>query len=137
MSWQRAPLYVRAHDLARWLMERAAGWRNPPERDLGRALNAQGLELSSSISLALTFPATRADHQERADESVVRIRSILRLARDLGVLSPRQLRYAGAELDAIGRMLGGWRRSTRARARVRRERSNVRTGDGAQAAPSA
>lgn len=140
MTWQRAPLYVQAHDLARWLLERAGCWQTPPEAHLGRALAEQALELVSAVSLALTFPAARAVHQERADDGIVRIRTTLRLARDVGALSPRQMRYAGGELDAIGRMLGGWRRSTRERTRAREKRGTMRVtraGGGAGAAPSA
>ncbi len=46
-----------------------------------------------------------------ADERLVALRVQLRLAGALGRLSERQLLYALAGADAIGRQIGGWRRA--------------------------
>lgn len=64
------------------------------------------------VSLALTFPASRSRHLEAADEAVVRLRELLRLAQELGLISPGGLRYASGRLLVIGRMIGGWRKRT-------------------------
>lgn len=110
MSWREAPLYVEAHDLGRWLLERLDG--RPPfaASTLGRALAEAVIALVDEVSLALTFPPTRRHHLETADHQVVRLRVRLRLARDLGHLSAGGCRYAQGRLLEIGRMLGGWRK---------------------------
>ncbi|MCB9765615.1 MAG: four helix bundle protein [Alphaproteobacteria bacterium] len=116
MSWRDAPLYVRCHDLARWLLERCAAPAMPAAP--GDVLAGDVQVLLSAVSLALTFPAERAEHLARADRAAVRLRVTLRLARDLGGLSAGAHRYAAGELDQIGRMLGGWRKRWRKKARA-------------------
>ena len=113
MSRHNAPLYVEAHDLARWVLERVEAW--PPERgrSLERPLCGAACELLASVSLALTFPEGRSEYLRTADESIVRLRMMLRLAQDLALISPGGLRHALGRLRTIGRMLGGWQRQLR------------------------
>lgn len=106
MSWHDAPLYVESHDLGRWLIEKASSW--PVDAHLGALVTAAGCDLATAVSLALTFPASRAEHLCEADTSIVRLRTLLRLAKDLNLMSPAGLRYAHGRLQAIGRMVGGW-----------------------------
>jgi len=108
MSWRDAPLYVEAHDLSRWVLERASVW--PPPALLAPRVAAATTELLTAISLALTFPQGRASYLHQADEEIVRLRMLLRLARDLGMISPGGLRFASGRLRTIGRMVGGWLR---------------------------
>jgi len=109
VSWRDAPLYVEAHDLARWTLERTA--RRPgASPGLSTAIDLAAVGLLSSVSLALTFPATRVQHLADADQAVVRLRVLLRVARDLGLVTGGGLRFAAGRLDAVGRMLGGWQR---------------------------
>jgi hypothetical protein len=105
-----APLYVRSHDLSRWVLERVMGWPDELRSVVGEALAAEARALVLSICLALTFPRERAERARDADDSVVRLRELLRLGRDLGALSASCHRYAQAELLEIGRMIGGWRK---------------------------
>jgi hypothetical protein len=135
MSWQAAPVYVRAHDLARWMHEHGGLWREPAAAGVAAALTAGARDLVRALALALTFPGERAAQQQQADEAVVTLRVLLRLARDLGLLSASAHRYAAGEVDAIGRMLGGWRRHT-PRRRAGRGTGET-TGDGPQAGPIA
>ena len=113
--WSQAPLYVQSFDLARWLAEKAEDRRGGPHAALLAQASTAAAELLLAIGLALTFPSLRVRNLERADEQVVRARLLLRLACELGALSPGGLRHASNELDEIGRMIGGWRRSVRRR----------------------
>jgi hypothetical protein len=113
--WSRAPLYVRVLDLARWLNTRSEDRAAVPYAGLAQRTALESEELLVAVSLALTFPARRSQSLERADEAVVRIRLLMRLACELGGMSAAQLGYASSELDGIGRMIGGWRRSRRRR----------------------
>lgn len=109
MSWRAAPLYVVCHDVATWTLGRTGRW---PERgrSVGLAVDAAVLELLEQVALALTFPATRQQHLRQADEALARLRVVLRLARDLDLLSPSGLRHVSSDLRTAGRMLGGWRK---------------------------
>ncbi len=108
MSWRDAPLYIEAHDLARWVLERTGSW--PATSPLQTRLSQAACDLLEAVSLALTFPLQRATFLRLADGAVVRIRVLLRLARDLGMVSTSGVRFAAGRLRIIGRMLGGWRK---------------------------
>ena len=108
MSWRDAPLYVDAHDLARWLVAHTAAWdaRDP----LAARVDGLALELLEAVAQALSFPDGRADTLADADRCVASLRVLLRLARDLDRSTPAQLRHASERLRVIGRQLGGWRK---------------------------
>ncbi len=107
MSWRDAPLYVEAFDLSCWVVERAGSWEHEP---LAQRATGAAVDLVSSASLALTFPATRELHLAATDEGIVRLRTVLRVARNLGLVSRGGLRDAAERLGKIGRMVGGWRK---------------------------
>jgi hypothetical protein len=113
--WSRAPAYVAAHDLVLRLGEslqraESAGFAC---RIVGRCALRQSQRVLESVALALSFPARRAVALRRADEALCALRVTARVAHDLGALGSGALRRAAAEMDELGRMLGGWRRSTR------------------------
>ena len=110
MSWRDAPLYIEAHDLAAWIVARSATWHEPAAGCLAPRIAAAACDLVDAVALALTFPVHRADHLERADASIVVLRTELRLAEELHVVSTRGLRFACDRLRTIGRMVGGWRK---------------------------
>ena len=88
MSWRDAPLYVEAHDLAVWVVGRAASWRQPGARCLAPRIAGAACDLVDAVALALTFPPSRAAHLERADASIVVLRTELRLAEQLHEARP-------------------------------------------------
>jgi len=47
-------------------------------------------------------------HLRRADSSLTKLRTYLRLCHDLHLLSLAQYGYASQQLEQIGRLLGGW-----------------------------
>lgn len=110
MSWRDAPLYVHAHDLARDLLPRTEAWSQRGGAALGGLVGTSALELLTLVALALTFPEERANRLRLADDEVARLRVMLRLASDLGLLSAGAARLLHARLDDIGRMIGGWRK---------------------------
>lgn len=110
MIWRDAPLYVETHDLARWVSERAEGWAERGHPALAAKAIGESCAILDAVALALTFPATRPSDLEQADRSIVRLRVLLRLAKDLGCLSAGGLRFACGRLQATGRMIGGWRK---------------------------
>jgi hypothetical protein len=139
MIWQRAPLYVEAHDLAVWLTQRFDESR---ATELDRDVAATGREIVYQVARALAFPGVREVALVAADESVLRLRILLRLACEGAHLSPRQHRFAASRLERIGRMLGGWRRERRIQAAARgndpssRRRARMAPGASSAAAPT-
>ena len=103
---EQAALYVDGLALCQWLLEKFD--RDPGV--LGPSLCGCALELIQTLVLALKDRA-RDERIELADEQLIRLRVLLRLAVDSERLSPEQYGFALDQVDAIGRQLGGWIRS--------------------------
>jgi hypothetical protein len=102
----QAPLFVDALALNQWLLERFARAAQPLEE----RIIALALELLESLTLALK-DRDRAARIEAADELLIRLRVLLRLAADSGRLRADQYAFVLGFIDNIGRQLGAWRRS--------------------------
>ena len=114
MTIAEAPLYVRAHDLAVWLDRGTAAWPSPVG-DLALAVRAAARRLACESALSLTFRDRRIAHLDEADEAIVRLREMLRIAVDLEIMDRKRLRHPAAELADIGRIIGGWRKRLKRR----------------------
>lgn len=113
-EWREAPLYVDVHAIAVYLTHKATDL--PTGSGVPARLTTAALDLLDSVALGLTFPDHRLAHLRRADEAVVRLRMALRVAQDIGLLSPANVRFVSGRLVAAGRQLGGWRKRTVRRA---------------------
>lgn len=101
-----SPLYVDSFALCEWLL----GHLGDVPRPLARSLCAHSLALLGAITLALK--GRRRDEQlESADESLILLRTEIRLAAAVGDLTEPQMVFALEKADGIGRQLGGWLRS--------------------------
>jgi len=102
----QAPLFVDALALNQWLLERFATAAHPLEQRVLRL----ALDLLECLTLALKG-RNRDLRIEQADELLIRLRVLLRLAADSGRLHADQYAYVLGRIDSIGRQLGAWRRS--------------------------
>jgi hypothetical protein len=136
VSWRDAPLYVEVHDLARWTLDQTGSWSDRGGAPLAALVTEAACDLLAAVSLALTFPDTRAADLAGADRAIVRLRVLLRLGRDLSLLSPGGLRFATGRLEAAGKMIGGWRKRVEASGGRRGPRllASADSGDGPPAA---
>lgn len=71
---------------------------------------SQSLDLVTALTEA-TFSRDKARAMETAGERVNSLRILLRLAKDIRLLSFDSYTHATGLLDEIGRMIGGWRKS--------------------------
>jgi hypothetical protein len=102
----RAPLFVDCLALAGWLVARFEAAPGP----LGQRLTDTALELLETVTLALKDRA-KEERVEQADELLIRLRALLRVAVEGGLLTTDQYQHVVERVDAIGRQLGGWLRS--------------------------
>ena len=102
----RAPLFVDALAIAQWLVGHFDGAAGV----LGPRIVAAALDLLQAVTLALK-DRRREEQIELADEHLIRLRVLLRLASECGNLTAEQHGHVLARVDAIGRQLGGWQRS--------------------------
>jgi hypothetical protein len=105
---------VRMESLLAWTCERVAKFPREHKFTVGDRL----VETCLDVACHLVEAAYRRDkHAElvAASRALVRARVLVRLARSLRCLSEAQHLHFAKESDDIGRMLGGWQRSTASR----------------------
>jgi hypothetical protein len=80
---------------------------------LGQPLLTLALDLLQTLTLALKG-RDRDARIEEADELLIRLRVLLRLAVECGRLTVEQYGHVLGRVDDIGRQLGAWQRSLEA-----------------------
>ena len=102
----QAPLFVDALALSQWLIERFGATGGVLEQ----RLIAHALDLLQTLTLALKG-RDRDARIEEADELLIRLRVLLRLATECRRLTADQYGYVLGRIDDIGRQIGAWQRS--------------------------
>ena len=113
MANEEMVIFTRTFDFLAWLL--------PATRDLPRHVRHSytqrlldaAFDLRERLEEAqMRRGANRKERLARADEALARARMYLRLGARLEWLSARQYEHAAALLAEIGRLLGGWQKST-------------------------
>ena len=99
-----APVYNDSIQFAKWL---SANLQN--DHPAARRTHEAAVDLVEHIHLALCGFETPME-VESADRSTARLRALLRLSRELGLISDGALLHGARLLEGIGRQLGGWQR---------------------------
>ena len=104
----QSPIFAKTHDLLIWLLQHTAKF---PKSERFRM--AKRVEDSAFRFYDLIARATKAGDKRRsvlleADLELDRLRLNVRLCVELKLLDVEQFEYAAAALVEIGRLLGGW-----------------------------
>ena len=108
MKVKRAPVYVRAFMLSEWLLSHHQRLVPDPSPELSAQIQRHAIRLLEVIAVALTFRHGRRARLIEANEDLVRLRMCIRLGAALTLYSAKQRRYVMAEIEEVGRMIGGW-----------------------------
>jgi hypothetical protein len=100
----------KAYALTLWLIAKTGSMPRAHRFTLGDRVYSQSLDLVTTLTQA-TFSRDKSRALETASERVNTLRILLRLAKDVQLLSFDSYTYATGLLDEIGRMIGGWRKS--------------------------
>ena len=114
MTPREAPVVGKAYDLCLWLLPHIAKFPRSHRFILGDHLERHAL----SVLLFLVRAAYSREKSEilaEANRRIEELRFLLRLSKDLKLLSVSQHGFAAERLEEIGRMVGGWMRSDKAR----------------------
>ena len=95
------PVVNKAYDFVLWLLPKVENFPRAHRFTVGDRLTANGLDLLTSLVEAAYAHSTRY---------------LLRLAKDLRLLSVDSYGFSEEKLDEIGRMVGGWRKAHPGRA---------------------
>jgi len=116
---KQSPIFVKSYDLMAWLVPRTLGFPKSQRGVLARRVQAHLFAFYEALVDAGLSQAPQP-HLQRADASLTKLRTYLRLCRDLQLLSVRQYGFASQQVAEIGRLLGGWFKSLEGGARSSR-----------------
>jgi hypothetical protein len=99
----------KAYALALWLIAKTGAMPRAHRFTLGDRVYAQALDLVVVLTQA-SFSRDKSRALETAADRVNSLRILLRLSKDLQLISFDSYTHATGLLDEIGRMIGGWRK---------------------------
>ncbi len=102
----------KAYDWALWILPKVAKFPQSYRFSIGHSLVTSSLELLMDLVDA-TYQARNAGSLAGAVREVNRIRYLARMAKDLRVINLDSHEFAAKAMDELGRMTGGWLKSTR------------------------
>ncbi|MGH9719176.1 MAG: diversity-generating retroelement protein Avd, partial [Bryobacteraceae bacterium] len=101
---------TKTYDFVLWLLPKVEKFSRSFRFTIGERLSAHGLDLLVLLVEA-AYATRKEDLLEGANRKVNGARYLLRLSKDLQLMSIDSYGYAAERLDEIGRMVGGWRKS--------------------------
>jgi hypothetical protein len=104
---KESPVFVKHYDLMAWLIPRTLSFPKSQRGVLARQVQS---ELFRSYEALVEAGMNQAPLPalQQADKAMIRLRTYLRLCRDLELLTPAQFEYAARLAAEVGRLLGGW-----------------------------
>ncbi len=100
----------KAYGLALWLIAKTGAMPRAHRFTLGDRVYSQSLDLVTALTQA-TFSRDKLPALQTAADRVNSLRILLRLGKDIQLLSFDSYLYATSLLDEVGRMIGGWRKA--------------------------
>jgi len=107
-----AVVVAKAYDLALWLLPKCEKYPRNYRFSVGERTVAAMLDVLTLLVEA-SYTARREPILQDANRKANHLRYLLRLAKDLKLLSVDSYGYAAERLEEIGRMTGGWLKSGR------------------------
>jgi hypothetical protein len=110
-SREEPPVVVsKAYDFVLWLLPKAEKLPRSYRFSVGERLVSHGLDLLL-VLVESAYASNKAGLLQEANRNVNGLRYLLRLSKDLRMLSVDAYGFAAENLDEIGRMVGGWQKS--------------------------
>ncbi|MBI4871804.1 MAG: four helix bundle protein [Candidatus Riflebacteria bacterium] len=106
------PLFTKGYDLVTWLIQETLRFPHLYRGTLVARLHDAGIALLVHLQAARFAGARRASALSLADVELDTLRVLLRLAKDLRVLSIKKYLSGAERLREIGKMIGGWKKPT-------------------------
>jgi hypothetical protein len=107
-----SPIFVRTYDLLRWLISCTLNFPKSQRGVLARRLQHHAFTFYELLVDAAMSEAPEPILRE-ADRSLTKLRTYLRLSRELDLLQPGQYARGSKMVVEIGRLLGGWLKKVR------------------------
>ncbi|MBI3680493.1 MAG: diversity-generating retroelement protein Avd [Acidobacteria bacterium] len=109
-----AVVVQRAYELVLWLLPKAERFPRSFRFTVGERTVAAGLDLLLALVEA-SYSADKSAFLDQASRKTNTLRYLLRIAKDLKLLTVDSYAFVSEKLEEIGRMTGGWRKTARRR----------------------
>ncbi|MGQ0602366.1 MAG: diversity-generating retroelement protein Avd [Anaerolineales bacterium] len=110
---KESPIFSKTYDLVAWLIPLTVKFPRQQRFVMAAALQHEALRFQELLIEAAhqRLPTT---HLIAADSELDKLRTHLRLCRDLQLISLGQYQHAARMLVEVGKLLGGWQKSATA-----------------------
>ena len=102
----------KGYDFVSWRIQKVENFPKSHRFTVGERLTSHGLDLLSMLVEA-AYARQKTDLLEQASRKVNSTRYLLRMAKDLKLMSLDSYGHSAERLDEIGRMVGGWSKAMR------------------------
>jgi hypothetical protein len=110
----QSPIFVKSHQLLVWLLQRTARFPKSERFRLAKRVEDSAFRFYDLIARATKSGDKRRSVLLEADLELDRLRLNVRLCVELKLLTTAQYEYAAGLLVEIGKLLGGWIKTTAA-----------------------
>jgi len=110
---KQSPIFSKTYDFVAWLIPLTVKFPRQQRFVMAAALQREALRFQELL-IEAAHQSAPADHLCAADSELDKLRTHLRLCRDLQLVSPGQYQHAARLLVEIGKLLGGWQKSATA-----------------------
>lgn len=107
---KQSPIFSKTYDFLNWLIPLTIKFPRSQRFVLAQALQTDALQFQSLL-IEAAHRNNRIELLNDADVQLDKLRSRIRLSRDLRLLNMGQYQHGAAMLEEIGRLLGGWKKS--------------------------
>jgi hypothetical protein len=108
---QESPIFVRTFDLLAWLLPMTQKF--PKEQRFVLAARVQNTAFNFYEEItAASLSKKKAEHLEKADIELQRLRLYLRLCQRMQFFGKGQYEHVFKMVEEVGRLLGGWKKVT-------------------------
>lgn len=104
------PAVQKTYEFVLWLVKKVENFPKSHKFTIGERLAANGMDLLTSLVEA-AYTRHKEQLLQAASRKVNATRYLLRLAKDLHLMSVESYGFSVENLDEIGRMVGGWLRA--------------------------
>lgn len=104
---RESPIFTRTHDLLRWLIPLTVKFPRSQRFVLAGRLHQRALDFQGDI-LRAAKSSDPLPVLSQADATLSEIRALMRLSKELELISIGQYEHGARMIAEIGRLLGGW-----------------------------
>ena len=106
---KQSPIFSKTYDFVAWLIPLTVKFPRQHRFVMATALQQEALRFQGLL-IEAAHQRTPRDALVAADVELDKLRTHLRLCRDMELVNPRQYEHAARMLVEVGRLLGGWQK---------------------------